>query len=215
MARRARKRPGQPGGIRDLNRKAKAQALLDAALPLLLARGIEGVSVDDITQKAKMAKGSFYRYFTSQKALVDALIAPTRDLMVQTLEACSRALEKASTRDAMFDAYRPVGEMVGTLLLAHPGVVRLYLQELRGPAVGARAPVTELAATISRYAIEITLKAQAHGVLRPIPVPVSALTVVGAAERLLLGILHEEELGNPLLIPEALTSLILDGLKAP
>src|SRR3954466_10862706 len=101
MARARKKRPGQPGGVRDLNRKAKAQALLDAALPLLLKRGIEGVSVDEITGKARMAKGSFYRYFDSQAELVDALIAPTRDLMLQTLEACSRALETASTRDAM------------------------------------------------------------------------------------------------------------------
>src|SRR6185295_17124251 len=100
--RRARKRPGQPGGVRDLNRRAKAQALLDAALPLFLRHGIDGVSVDDITRRARMAKGSFYRYFTSQAALVDALIAPTRDLMLQTLEACSRALVKATTRDAMF-----------------------------------------------------------------------------------------------------------------
>jgi AcrR family transcriptional regulator len=200
--------------VRDLNRKAKAQALLDAALPLFLARGIEGVSVDEITGKAKMAKGSFYRYFTSQKALVDELIAPTRDLMMQTLEACSRALETASTRDAMFDAYRPVGEMIGTLVLAHPGVIRLYLQESRAPAVGARRPISDLAKVISDYAIEITRKAQTHGILRPIAVPISALTVVGAAERLLLGIMHEEELGNPLLIPEQLTSLILDGLKA-
>jgi AcrR family transcriptional regulator len=211
---RARKRPGQPGGVRDLNRKAKAQALLDAALPLFLARGIEGVSVDDITRKARMAKGSFYRYFTSQKALVDELIAPTRDLMMQTLDACSRALVTASTPDAMFEAYRPVGEMIGTLVLAHPGVIRLYLQESRAPAVGARKPISDLAQVISEYAIEITRKAQTHGVLRPIPVPISALTVVGAAERLLLGIMHEEELGNPLLIPEQLTSLILDGLKA-
>jgi AcrR family transcriptional regulator len=187
---------------------------MEAALPLFLTRGIEGVPVDDITRKARMAKGSFYRYFTSQEALVAALIAPTRDLMVQTLEACSRALVSASTRDAMFEAYRPVGEMVGTLLLAHPGVIRLYLQESRAPAIGARKPIAELSKIISDFAIEITRKAQGHGILRPIPVPVSALTVVGAAERLLLGILHEEPLGNPLLIPDALTSLILDGLKA-
>jgi AcrR family transcriptional regulator len=212
--RRVRKRPGQPGGIRDLNRKAKAQALLDAALPLFLRHGIDGVSVDDITVKARMAKGSFYRYFNSQEGLVDALMAPTRDLMLQTLEACSRALVKATTRDAMFAAYRPVGEMLGTLLLAHPGVVRLYLQESRAPAVGPRKPITELASEISRYAIDITRIAQEHGNLKPIPVPVSALAVVGAVERLLLGVLHEEPVGNPLIIPDALTTLILDGLRA-
>jgi AcrR family transcriptional regulator len=214
MARRRARRPGQPGGVRDLNRKAKQQALLDAALLLFLERGIEGVSVDDITQKSKMAKGSFYRYFDTQEALVAELLEPTRAQMTEALEHCARELSTASTRELQFLAYRRVGDMVSTLLLTHPGVVRLYLQECRAPAVGARKPVVELSRVISKFAIDITRKAQAHGILRPIPVAVSALAVVGASERLLLGVLLEEPLGNPLDIPEALTSLILDGLKA-
>src|SRR5450432_3370743 len=141
MARRTKERPGQPGGVRDLNRKARAQALLDTALLLFLERGVEGVSVDEITSKAEMAKGSFYRYFDSQAELVEALITPVRTQILETLETCSRALVKAATRDAMFKAYKPVGEMIGTLLLSFPGVVRLYLQENRGPSVGARKPV--------------------------------------------------------------------------
>ena len=214
MARRRARRPGQPGGVRDTNRKERQQALLDAALLLFLERGIEGVSVDDITQKAKMAKGSFYRYFDSQQALVEELLEPTRAQMTEALEQCAGELATASTRELQFLAYRRVGDMVGTLLLSHPGVVRLYLQECRAPSIGARKPVVELSRVISRYAIHITEKAQAHGILRPIPVPISALSVVGAAERLLLGVLLEEPLGNPLDIPDALTSLILDGLKA-
>ena len=42
----------------------------------------------------------------------------------------------------------------------------------------------------------------------------AAAPVVGAAERLLLAVLHEEDIGNPLEIPALLTSLILDGIKA-
>jgi len=44
---------------------------------------------------------------------------------------------------------------------------------------------------------------------------VSALAVVGAVERLLLAVLREEDVGNPLEIPDALTQLVLDGLRAP
>jgi hypothetical protein len=50
--------------------------------------------------------------------------------------------------------------------------------------------------------------------LKPIPFAVSALTVVGAAERLLLAVLQEEDIGNVLEVPAALTTLILDGLRA-
>ena len=207
-------RPGPEGGVRDLNRKARVQALKDAALLLFLEHGVEGVSVDDITAAAKMAKGGFYRYFEDQVGLVDSLIAPTREMFVDALEACGRELQTASTRDSQFKAYRRLGDTVAVLLLEHPGVVRLYLQESRAPSVGARAPIIELSRTISKWAIDITRIAQKHKILKPIPVAVSALTVVGASERLLLAVLMEEDIGNPLEVPAALASLILDGLKA-
>jgi AcrR family transcriptional regulator len=197
-----------------LNRKARRQALMDAALELFLERGVEGVAVDDITAAAKTAKGSFYRYFDSQEALVDALVEPVRTLVSEALSQCSDELETASTREAMFKAYRKVGDVVASLMMEHPGMVRLYLQESRAPGIGARKPIIALSNLVSKYAIEITVKAQKHGILKPIPAPVSALAVVGAAERLLAGIFLDEPLGNPLEIPELLTTLILDGLRA-
>ncbi|MDX2011244.1 MAG: TetR/AcrR family transcriptional regulator [Myxococcaceae bacterium] len=208
------RRPGPVGGVRDTNRKEKAAAIKESALHLFLERGIDAVSVDDIMKRAGMAKGGFYRYFETQTALVEDLIDGARRLMVEALEACSVDLRTASTRDAQFAAYRKVGDVVATLLMEHPGEVRLYLQECRAPAAGPRVPIVELSKVVSRYAISITAQAQAHRILKPIPVPVSALTVVGAAERLLLAVLQEEDIGNPLEVPEALTTLILDGLKA-
>lgn len=208
------KRPGPVGGVRDLNRQKKAQAIRDAALLLFLERGIESVSVDDIMKSARMAKGSFYRYFADQTALVDEIVAPTRTLLTDAMVACCRDLETASSRDMMFKAYARIGDTLAILLMEHPGPVRLYLQESRAPSQGARKPLLDISATVAHYAIEMTRIAQKHGILKPIPVAVSALTVVGAAERLLLAVLHEEDIGNPLEVPAALTTLILDGLKA-
>lgn len=210
----ALKRPGPPGGVRDTNRLKKSQAIRDAALLLFLERGIENVSVDDIMKAAKMAKGSFYRYFADQAALVEDLMADTKAVMVEALEATSRDLETASTRDTQVRAYKRIGEVLATLLLEHPGHVRLYLQESRAPAVGARKPIIELSQLVTRYALEMTRRAQQHGILKPIPVPVSALSTVGATERLLLAVLQGEDIGNVLEVPAALTTMILDGLKA-
>ncbi len=207
-------RPGPKGGVRDLNRQKKAQAIRDAALSLFLARGIEAVSVDDIMKSARMAKGSFYRYYADQTTLVADLLEPTRRKMTEAFEQSSAALETASTREAMFAAYTVVGDTLATLLMEYPGPVRLYLQESRAPAEGARRPIIDIAREISRYAVAMTHVAQRHGILKPIPPAVSALTVVGAAERLLLAVLHDEDIGNPLEVPAALTTLILDGLRA-
>lgn len=211
---RRRARPGPPGGPRATNRAQRELTIRNAALTLFLERGLDAVSVDDIMQRAQMAKGSFYRYFESQEALVAALMAPAEALVVRALEVCRKALARANTKEAQVDAYRTVGAVVASLLMEYPGQVRLYLQECRAPNTGARRPIVALAERITWYALDITRRAQTHGILKPIPVAVSALTVVGAAERLLHAVVQEEDIGNPLEVPEQLTRLILDGLKA-
>ncbi|XXF77113.1 TetR/AcrR family transcriptional regulator [Myxococcaceae bacterium GXIMD 01537] len=211
----ATKRPGPRGGPRDTNRRERVKDLSDAALQLFLERGLDGVTIDDITQAAGVAKGTFYRYFDDKAALVDALLAPVRRELLEGLGACGRALAGARDVEAMFEAYRAVGAVIASALLQYPGVVRLYLQECRGPAVGARVRIVELARLVSAHAVDITQKAHTHGLLRPIRPAVSGLAVVGAVERLLLAVLSEEDVGNPLELPDALSTLVLDGLRLP
>lgn len=208
-------RPGQPGGVRDTNRRERVNALASSAMQLFLARGIEGTTIDDITQAAGMAKGSFYRYFDDKTALVDHLFEATRDEIVQAMEACGRTLEHETDRTKMVAAWRALGEALTSVVFSHVGAVRLYLQESRGPASGARTPVVSLSDMIGRYAIELTRKAHRHGLLRKSIHPaVSALAVVGAVERLLTALFAGEEIGNPLEVPKSLTTLIVDGLAA-
>jgi AcrR family transcriptional regulator len=191
------------------------KVLCEAGLRLFVQRGLQGVTVDDITQAAGVAKGTFYRYFEDQTALVDTLLEPVRRELLTGLEACGQALSEAREVEAMFDAYRALAAIIASALLQYPAVVRLYLQECRGPAVGARVKVVELARLVSRHAVEITEKSHTHGLLRPIRPAVSGLAVVGAVERLLLAVLSEEDIGNPLELPDALTTLVLDGLRLP
>ncbi|MBU8895445.1 TetR/AcrR family transcriptional regulator [Corallococcus sp. H22C18031201] len=211
------KRPGPRGGPRDVNRRERTRVLEDAALRLFLERGLDAVTIDDITQAAGVAKGTFYRYFEDKAALVDALLAPVREALLEGLEVCGRALVAARDVETMFEAYRAMAAVIAGALLQYPSVVRLYLQECRGPAVGARQKVVALARQVAHHAVDITQKAHTHGLLRPIRPAVSALAVVGAVERLLLAVLSEEDagLGNPLEIPDALTTLVLDGLRRP
>ena len=70
----------------------------------------------------------------------------------------------------------------------------------------------KLSLDINRIAIELTKKAQKLRIFKEFPPAVSALTVVGASEKLILGVLLDQELGNPLEIPNALVSLIFDGI---
>nr|WP_052477667.1 TetR/AcrR family transcriptional regulator [Kibdelosporangium sp. MJ126-NF4]CEL13219.1 Transcriptional regulator, TetR family [Kibdelosporangium sp. MJ126-NF4]CTQ98910.1 Transcriptional regulator, TetR family [Kibdelosporangium sp. MJ126-NF4] len=47
--------------------------LLDAAQQIVLDKGIAGLTVDEVTSRADVAKGTFYLYFRSKEQLIGAL----------------------------------------------------------------------------------------------------------------------------------------------
>ena len=55
-------------------KQEKRRALLDAAYELVLERGTAKTSVEDITSRAKVAKGTFYLYFQDKGAVMQALL---------------------------------------------------------------------------------------------------------------------------------------------
>lgn len=208
------KRPGQAGGKRSENRRKRTEELTAAALALFLERGLEAVTIDDIVRAAGVAKGSFYRYFDDKAALVASLFAPVTARMREAVATCDAALRAAEHPAELSAAYVALAAALASLVTDEPGVVRLYLQECRGPAVGARAPVVELAAEIRAAAIDLTGAARTHGLLRPLDARVSALAVVGAVERLLFALLAGEDVGPAEEVAENLIALVLDGVRA-
>ena len=55
-------------------KQEKRRALLEAAYDLFLERGAAKTSVEDITSRAKVAKGTFYLYFQDKGAVMQALV---------------------------------------------------------------------------------------------------------------------------------------------
>jgi len=47
--------------------------LLDAAQQIVLDKGVAGLTVDEVTARAEVAKGTFYLYFRSKEQLIGAL----------------------------------------------------------------------------------------------------------------------------------------------
>jgi AcrR family transcriptional regulator len=206
-------RPGRPGGLRDTNRKERTKAITDAALVLFLERGIEAVAIEDITQRAGVAKGSFYRYFDDKAALVDSMLAPMCTAVVGSFDASLAAVAAAKTFEDVSASYQVLAGGLFELVLFHADTALLYLQENRGPARGARAPVIKLGELIAERAIAHTTAVRAHGLLKPFPAEVSTLTVIGAVERLLYAALSGQLKTNTLAVPALLISLILDGVR--
>jgi AcrR family transcriptional regulator len=201
-------RPGKIGGARDRNRTEKSEKLGRAALTLFLKHGLDSVTIDDIVDKAGYSKGSFYRYFKDKENLVDWLLEPIAEIF----RAAAVVLYNAPP-EFMEGAYFQMAMTLSRAVLSHPDVVRLYLQESRGPAVGARKPVRKLADEIADRAVELGMQARATGRYKEMDTRVVTLAIIGAGERLLYEHLTRKPFPDPIGAGRALVELVNDGLR--
>jgi TetR/AcrR family transcriptional regulator, tetracycline repressor protein len=115
---------GRPGAARTLSE----DDILDAALSLLDAGGVEAASVRGIAARVGVAPNAIYTYFPDKSAVLSALV--------------ERLLGEVD-QDALIDRGRPWRERVEHValtlraqLMAHPGAVRLMIG---GPMDGPNA----------------------------------------------------------------------------
>ena len=81
-------------------KQEKRRALLDAAYELFLERGTAKTSVEDITSRAKVAKGTFYLYFQDKGAVMQALLGRVSYQLLS--EACA-AVEQQTGLESFAD----------------------------------------------------------------------------------------------------------------
>jgi AcrR family transcriptional regulator len=183
-----------------------------AALKLFLERGVADVTVDDVVIEAGIAKGSFYRYFESMEDVVDALLHPLRELMLRALGAATAGIAAAEPAQ-LANPYLALAASVSEAVITHAALFRLFLQEARGPAVGARRPIRLLADEVTRRGVELALEGRRRGWFRSTDPRVATLIIIGAAERLIFEHLCTGGFADPAEISSALVSTIIDGVR--
>ena len=112
-----RGRPGQPKPRVD--RDARAQAVLDAAVMVFTEKGLHAATMQDIADRVCMAKILIYRLYPSRQALIDALFS---DILVE--------IEAVAARP-----WGGYGSGMATLIemgRARPSLFLLLLREARG-----------------------------------------------------------------------------------
>jgi AcrR family transcriptional regulator len=117
-------------GLRERKKLATRLALHEAALKLVAERGLEHVSVDDITSRADVSPRTFFNYFSSKD---DAVLGLDPDAMQRQV----RALHDRPADEPPVEALRAVAmeqalEMAGetelwplrlTVIDAHPALI--------------------------------------------------------------------------------------------
>jgi len=211
-ARKESSRPGPDGGARQENRRRRVEALHRAATDLFLARGLAAVSVEDIAADAGLSKAGFYRYYASIEDLVTAIMEPMRSALRDVSATSAEGLRAAKKRDQLVAVYLRLGLAITALVASEQGAVRLYLQEVRGPAHGVRRPIAALASEIDALVLHLTEAAHAHGLLRAIEPAVSAQAVLGLLEHVLHRALRDGRLLQEAERLPALIGLVLEGV---
>lgn len=111
---------GPPTRTQRRTQKTKRK-LMTAAVQLFAARGIDATSVEEITDRADVGKGTFYRHFGSKEELLECLLddSVTR-LQKAVTSACHGQPSLSGVLDRFFEASQRffVGNRENLLLLA-------------------------------------------------------------------------------------------------
>ena len=84
----------------DRRRERTRAALLDAGEALFAAKGRDGVTIDEITAAADVAKGSFYNHFTDRDALAREVYRLVRETVEGQVEAANAGVADPAARMA-------------------------------------------------------------------------------------------------------------------
>jgi len=185
--------PPSPPGTRAQRRVARTKAAIeDAFVQLVLERGYDKVAVEDITDRADLARATFYAHYPNKEAVQFSVFNRLTQDLVQRL-ASQGGPWNVVHRDVIQTAYKQAAEM--------PDLYRACLSD----------PRTRQAhlSTLSRYAERnFRNRLTALGRQPRVPVPVMARAFVGAHVAILEAWLAGELDGDV----EELASMALDLL---
>jgi AcrR family transcriptional regulator len=184
--------PSRPGS-RVQRRVARTKAAIeDAFVQLVLERGYDQVTVEDITDRADLARATFYAHYPNKQAVQSSVFNRLTEDLVQRI-AAEGGPWNVIHRDAIQTAYKQAAEM--------PDLYRACLSDSRTRQ--------DHLSTLSRYAEQnFRDRLAALGRQPRVPVPVMARAFIGAHVAILEAWLAGELDGDA----EELASMALDLL---
>ncbi len=91
-------------GRRDRRKAEARQRLLAAAHQLIAEKGVSDLRIGDVTDRADLGFGTFYTYFESKDALIEAVVAEVLASLAESIGA--DALEFTDPAEAASASYR-------------------------------------------------------------------------------------------------------------
>ena len=179
----------------DRRRAHTRQRLLEAARGQIADKGINGLRINDITESADVALGSFYNHFESKEAIVEAVVA-------ESLQELAEALATGALEDPAELVAAAIRQFVG-LAYEDPEFARLVVHLDHADALFVRA-----VHPAARQAVDLGL-ASGRFVLDDVEV---AVTAIVSASLGLMRVIVDDEAGDHAEVALAELSLRLLGV---
>ena len=195
--------------------EARPDEILDAALSVFAEQGFTAARVEDIARRAGLSKGAVYLYFPSKEAMLNALVE-------QSAGALAKAAERLVAVGAPRDPEAALRSVVFMMIsaMSDPDISaapRLVLTEAhRFPDIAAfyRSQVLD---TARRAIAGLVEDGVASGTFRPVDTDMLMRCMGGPClgHMMLASVFdfHPETLSEPADIADALSDILLYGLK--
>lgn len=183
------------------------QGLIDAALDIIVANGIDALRIEDVCERVGVTKGSLYWHFQDRQGLIrEALFEQLRRLSAEQIEALDEAIDSGASRDEYL--MRVAGTLVDPF---DPEEAEARWQRWEMLATTRRDPelrdvMADLQRRHQRYLVSIMSKAQERGILRRDADPAAVAAAINA---LALGSNNLSFLAEDGPTPDAWNGLIL------
>lgn len=102
--------------------------ILNAARQAFAEKGYHAASIADVIAHAQVARGTFYLYFESKRAIFDELL----DEMLQQAQGAVRRIDLSPGAPSAADQMRETAERLLNVLLQHRDLARLLMHEAVG-----------------------------------------------------------------------------------
>ncbi|MEW1750368.1 TetR/AcrR family transcriptional regulator [Streptomyces angustmyceticus] len=148
-----------PGASPVTRRTSTRRRLFDAAVTLIAEQGFSATTVDEIADRAGVAKGTVYYNFASKNVLYEELLRDGIDLLADSLRrAADSTAARGGTRVDALDAMIRAGL---DFIACSPALIQLYVAELwrtnrtwRATLTSVRGRAQSVVEAVLREAVE-------------------------------------------------------------
>jgi AcrR family transcriptional regulator len=193
-----------------LSKADRRGQILDAARKVFAEKGYYRAGVADIILESGIARGTFYLYFTSKRAVYDAVLDDIFTRIHQQIQAIE--VPDPWDEDAVLAQLRGNAERLARMMLADPRSVRVLFAEAAGLDEEAGVKLVDFYGRLGHWVGESLEDGIRLGIVRPCNPQVAAHALIGSLRGMLwawaFGLVPLDE---PTLVQEALR-LARDGV---